>query len=274
MGVHYNRRIMRRPPAKGPNNDTSSRSPIWRELLASTRDSIPIWVGVSPFGLVFGLLGSSMELGPWGTLAMSGFVFAGSAQFIALGLLTSGTSYLAIVLTTLVVNLRHMLYGASLAPHLRSLSTGWRRFLAYGLTDESYAITITRYTRRDQLEHAHWYFLGANANMYLCWMISTALGIWLGDRVPDPAALGLDFALYATLIGLLIPHMKNLAALVVAVAAGCISLATRNLPGKLSILLTTILAASLGLAWDHLFPHRDTPDQANDQPGEIVETAT
>jgi len=220
------------------------------EILAATRDSLPIWIGVTPFGLVFGLLGQQTELGVLGTLAMSSFVFAGSAQFISLGLLQAGTAYPLIILTTLVVNLRHMLYGASLAPHIRRLRPAWQRFLAFGLTDESYALTVTRYARSDGGESGHWYFLAANANMFICWQLSTSLGILLGNWVPDPAALGLDFALSATFIGLMIPHVRDRASVVAIVVAGTVALLARNLPGRLGLLLAPLLAATAGLLWD------------------------
>ncbi|HUW10231.1 MAG TPA: AzlC family ABC transporter permease [Anaerolineae bacterium] len=223
-----------------------------QEVLAATRDSLPIWIGVTPFGLVFGLLGRQTELGVAGTLAMSAIVFAGSAQFISLGLLQAGTPYPLIILTTLVVNLRHMLYGASLAPHLQRLPAGWQRFLAFGLTDESYALTVTRYARPDGAEHRHWYFLAANANMFVCWQLSTAAGILLSNWVPDPAVLGLDFALSATFIGLMIPHVRDRSALVAIAVAGTVALLARGLPGQLGLLLAALLAATAGLLWDRV----------------------
>jgi 4-azaleucine resistance transporter AzlC len=235
------------------------------EILAATRDSLPIWIGVTPFGLVFGLLGRQTELGVLGTLAMSSFVFAGSAQFISLGLLQAGTAYPLVVLTTLVVNLRHMLYSASLAPHMRRLRPAWQRLLAFGLTDESYALTVTRYARADATETGHWYFLAANVNMFVCWQLSTALGILLGAWVPDPAALGLDFALSATFIGLMIPHVRDRAAVVTIVVAGIAALLTRDLPGRLGLLLAPLLAATAGLLWDR-FVERRLP-RSNEEEG-------
>ncbi len=232
--------------------DSRMSSGAKREVLAATRDSLPIWVGVTPVGLVFGLLSQQTELGVFGTLAMSAFVLAGSAQFIALSLLQASTAYPLIVLTTLVVNLRHLLYGASLAPHIQRLRPAWQRFLAFGLTDESYALTVTRFTRADATGSGHWYLLAANANIFTCWLLSTALGILLSGWVGDPAALRLDFALYATFIGLLIPHVRDRAAVVAMLVAGVVALLARDLPGKLGLLLAALLAASAGLLWDRL----------------------
>jgi 4-azaleucine resistance transporter AzlC len=237
-----------------------------REILAATRDSVPIWIGVTPFGLVFGLLGQQTELGVAGTLAMSSIVFAGSAQFISLGLLQAGTPYPLIVLTTLVVNLRHMLYGASLAPHIQRLRPAWKRFLAFGLTDESYALTVTRFARPDPQHSGHWYFLAANANMFACWQLSTAMGILLGGWVVDPGALGLDFALSATFIGLIIPHVRDRAAVVAMIVAGAVALLARDLPGSLGLLLAPLLAATAALAWDRASEQRRPAASAPGQP--------
>lgn len=246
-------------------------SDVRSEVLAATRDSLPIWVGVTPFGLLFGLLGRQTELSIWGTLSMSAFVFAGSAQFISVGLLQASASYPLIILTTLVVNLRHLLYGASLAPHLRQLNPAWQRLLAFGLTDESYAITITRYARGDDSPNRHWYFLAANANIFVCWLLSTTAGILLGDRLGDPAALGLDFALSATFIGLLIPHVRDRSGLAVIIVAGATALVAGGLPGKLDLLLAAVIAPSMGLLFDRLVARPRPVDATADQAREIVD---
>jgi len=99
------------------------------------KDTIPLVIGAVPFGIIFGTLSSASGLSPWGALAMSAFVFAGSAQFIALGLLAAGSSIPLIILTTFVVNLRHLLYGVSLMPHLKHLPQRWLLPLACWLTD-------------------------------------------------------------------------------------------------------------------------------------------
>lgn len=238
------------------------------DLLSGARASLPLWVGVTPYGLAFGLLGQTVGLSPAATLAMSVLVFAGSAQFIALGLLGAGASAPLIVATTLVVNLRHLLYGASLAPYLGRPSRAWQAALAFLLTDESYAVTIGRF-RSAGVAAPRAYYLGAGLVIYLDWVLSTAAGLALGSLVPDPAALGLDFALPATFIGLLVPELlasrraspessgdpsaagaaeapgrRALWVTVGAAAAGVLLLS--GLPGRLDILLAIVLAATAG----------------------------
>ncbi|MCC7352707.1 MAG: AzlC family ABC transporter permease [Anaerolineae bacterium] len=233
-----------------------------RDLARGVRDTLPLLVGVAPFGLVFGLLGRTTALGPAGTLAMSAFVFAGSAQFISLSLLGAGTAYPLIVLTTLVVNLRHALYAASLLPYVRHLSAWWRRFLAFGLTDESYAVVITHYRREmgtsagdnDPPEEAargyRRYFLAANLTMYICWQLSTAAGVLLGGSVPDPTAWGLDFALPVIFIALLAGQTWDRASVITALVSGAVALVARDMPGKLGLLLAALLATTIGWGVD------------------------
>src|SRR3990172_6826872 len=115
------------------------------EFLAGLRAELPILLGVVPFGMIYGALAVGAGLPPEAALAMSSIVFAGSAQFVATPLFSAGTPWLVILLTTLVVNLRHMLYSASVAPYTKPLRPWWKWLLAYLLTDEAYAVTIIHY---------------------------------------------------------------------------------------------------------------------------------
>lgn len=98
----------------------------FRTALLGARDTIPMLIGALPFGIIFGTLAVSSGLSAGATLAMSALVFAGSAQFIAISLIASGTGLVVILLTTLIVNLRHMLYSASMLPYVRHLPQRWR----------------------------------------------------------------------------------------------------------------------------------------------------
>ena len=119
------------------------------EFLAGVKAELPILLGVIPFGLIYGVLASGAGLPASLSLAMSSIVFAGSAQFIAAQLIGAGTPALVLILTTLVVNLRHMLYSASVAPYVKHLRPPWKWLLAYLLTDEAYAVTILHYQEAD-----------------------------------------------------------------------------------------------------------------------------
>ncbi len=217
----------------------------YQDLLSGARASLPLWLGIIPYGLAFGLLGPTVGLGARGTLAMSLLVFAGSAQFISLGLLGAGAGYPLIVLTTLVVNLRHLLYGASLAPSMRHFPAKWAALISFFLTDEAYAVIIGR---RDGANR-HFY-LGAGLAVYVGWALSTAVGLALGGFIPDATALGLDFALPATFIGLLVPQLRSRGAWVALAVSGAMVILARALPAGLDILLATIAAATAGWGVD------------------------
>src|SRR5262249_43779897 len=119
----------------------SKRTEFWNGV----KDTFPLVVGAAPFGIIFGALAVTSGISPGGALAMSAIVFAGPSQFIAAGLVAGGASILVIVLTTLVVNVRHALYAASLAPHVKHLPQRWLAPLGFWLTDESYVVVIARY---------------------------------------------------------------------------------------------------------------------------------
>ena len=144
-------------------------------LLRGARDTVPMLIGALPFGLIFGTLAVASGLSLPATLLMSALVFAGSAQFIAVSLIASGTGLVVLLLTTLIVNLRHMLYSASLMPHVRHLPQRWKIPLAFWLTDESFAVVHRHYLDpHPPKELKHWYYLGSCLAMYSNWFLCTA----------------------------------------------------------------------------------------------------
>jgi len=216
------------------------------ELLAGVRAELPILFGVIPFGLIYGVVAVSAGLPPVLAYAMSCVVFAGSAQFIGARLIGAGVPGVVIVLTTFVVNLRHMLYSASLAPHLRHLSRGWKWLLAYLLTDEAYAVTILHYDRPANLANKHWFYLGAGLTLWSCWQVSTAAGVFLGAQVP--ASWGLDFTLAVSFIGLVVTALRDRAAVAAAVAAGVTAALAHPLEYRLGLLVAALVGILVGMA--------------------------
>src|SRR5690606_20944407 len=175
------------------------------EFLNGARDTLPLILGAIPFGIIFGTLASAAGLSLWQALGMSLLVFAGSAQFIAVSLLGGGAGMVVLLLTTFVVNLRHALYSATLQPFVRHLPGRWRAPLAFWLTDETFAVVQHRYAARDESAHKHWYFFGSCLAMYTNWQLCTLIGVAFGQAVPNLATWGLDFAMLATFIGIVVP---------------------------------------------------------------------
>ncbi|WP_369958988.1 AzlC family ABC transporter permease [Pseudomonas sp. MBLB4123] len=226
-----------------------------QEFTQGARDMLPMLLGAMPFGIIFGSLAGAAGLSPWQTLGMSLLVFAGSAQFIAISLLGVGTGLAVLLLTTLVVNLRHALYSASLQPYVRHLPKRWRVPLAFWLTDEAYAVVQHRYLDADASPNKHWYFLGAALAMYLNWQLCTLVGVLFGQSVPNLAAWGLDFAMLATFIGIVVPMLRNSPQVAAALVAGAVALAFHGLPYKLGLLA----AAFSGIVVGVLLERRQAP---------------
>jgi 4-azaleucine resistance transporter AzlC len=217
------------------------------EFLAGAKDTFPLIVGAIPFGIIFGALAAASGLSFVATAAMSAFVFAGSAQFIAVGLVAAGTGWPFIVLTTFVVNLRHALYSATLAPYIKHLSQRWQVPLAFWLTDETFVVAAQRYNRADPSPHKHWYYLGSAVFMYLNWQVCTWLGLTAGQLIPNAAAWGLDFAMPVTFIGMVVPYLKNKPMLATVVVSGLVAVLAYPMPNKLGLILAAVAGIVAGI---------------------------
>lgn len=228
-----------------------------REFIAGAKATLPLIVGAIPFGIIFGTLAEPSGLSALGALAMSIIVFAGSSQFIALGLLAAGAALPVIVATTLVVNLRHLLYAANLLPKVRHLPQRWRILLAFGLTDETFAAISNRYLQQQDLSQAHWFYLGSFLAMYGNWVLCTALGVGLGKLFPDMTDWGLDFAMSVTFIGMVVPYLRNRPMWAAVIVAGAMAIATVSLPHKLGLILAALSGIAVGLSL-HLLEQRRT----------------
>jgi 4-azaleucine resistance transporter AzlC len=205
----------------------------------------PICLGYIPIGLAFGVLAQKAGLSPLHIGLMSILVFAGSAQFIAVSMLAAGASAAAIILTTFVVNLRHVLMSSSLAVHLKGERRSKLSLFAYGVTDESFAVNANRFSGGTwDLNRC----LVVNHVANLIWFISTVTGGVVGQHIP-PSAFGIDYALIAMFICLLVLQLKGRAYVWTGLLAAVLAVTLALLiPGNLYIVLSSVLAASVGAA--------------------------
>lgn len=232
--------------------DPGSDSPRRTAALAGARDTIPMIVGAIPFGLIFGTLAAQGPLAAWQGQMMSALVFAGSAQFIALGLVASHTGLLVIWLTTFVVNLRHMLYAATLLPAVSALPLRWRLALGFLLTDETFAVTVARRRQEGDEAQLHWYFLGSGVAMYLSWNSVTLVGLVFGSAFPQLQSLGLEYAIVATFVAIVVPQLGRLSHLGAAIAAGTLAWLWQGMPYRLGLLASVLVGVAVGLALSRL----------------------
>ncbi|NLC77860.1 MAG: AzlC family ABC transporter permease [Clostridia bacterium] len=218
---------------------------FWQGFVQGSKTAIPIVLGYFPLGLAFGVLAKDAGLNVWETLIMSFMVFAGAGQFIAVGLLKAGATFVTIVATTFLVNLRLFLMGMALQPKIKNWSKLRLGIIAAEITDETFVVASDHYSDHEPSWPFH---LGLNVTSHMAWVISSGLGASVGNLIQDPARFGLNFALPAMFIALLVGQIKNHTTLIVAVAAGIISLWARTvIPGNWHILLATVVAASLGV---------------------------
>jgi len=216
-------------------------------FLAGARDIFPLIVGAVPFGIIFGTLSVRAGLSLVETMALSIVVFAGSAQFIAVGLFAAGTPWQIVLLTTFVVNLRHMLYSAAVAPRTKHLSPAIKAGMAFLLTDEAFAVAAPRLSGEEYGDFTGYYF-GAALFMYVNWQICSLVGALFGNLIPGAASWGLDFAMPVTFIGMPVPYLRNLPMVAAASCAGIAALLCFPLPNKLWIVTAAAVGIAAGLA--------------------------
>lgn len=229
----------------------SSRQQKTGMLLRGARDTLPMLVGAAPFGMIFGALVATSPMLPWHGQLMSLTVYAGSSQFIAAGLVASHTGMLVIWLTTLIVNLRHMLYAATLLPHVAHLSARWRWLLGFLLTDETFAVVAGYHQRAlsaDEQRYAHWYFLGSGLAMYGNWQIWTLVGLLFGTLFPQLQNMGLDYAMVATFLAIVVPQLSRIPQLAAALAAGSFAYLLQGMPYKLGLMAAVLIGVLTGMA--------------------------
>lgn len=220
----------------------SSRS----AFAAGVRAMLPLLLGVVPFGLAYAISARAAGLSPLETQLMSLAVFAGGAQVSAVGLLAQGVGPGTLLATTFVINARHMLYGLTLAPRLRTPSgqrPGWRSWLlaAAFLTDEAFGVSLA--LGAGSLA----FLLGTELVLFVAWNLTTAVGAAALGAVPDPARLGLDLVFPLAFLALLVPNVRARRDLAVALVAGAAALVLlRWLPAGAAILLGTLAGAAVG----------------------------
>ena len=202
---------------------------FWQGTLAI----LPLSIAVVPWGLLAGSYAMDSGLSPFQSQTLSAVLYAGAAQLVATGMLKSGVGIITMLLTTFFITSRHLLYSVSMRDKISPLPTRWRLLLGFLLTDELFAICGQQSTR----QFNRWYALGAGLSFYLVWNIASLVGIIAGQYIPNLNSLGLDFAVAATFIAIVVPNTKSLPILVSVLVALVLSvlLTAYQVPGSLMI---------------------------------------
>jgi 4-azaleucine resistance transporter AzlC len=207
-------------------------------FLLGVRALLPMLLGVAPFGIIYGVVALQSGIPPLAAFLMSSLVFAGSAQFLLAQLVGAGAPALLSIGAVGLINLRHALYSASVAPVLHHLPRRWKLLLAYLLTDEAYAAAIPHLLAAPKSPMAHWILFGSGFALWAGWQLSTLAGVLIGAQLPSN--LGLDFALPLTFIAIVVPLIDSRARLIAALTAGAAAVLLVALPYK-----TGLFAAAL-----------------------------
>ena len=224
------------------------------ELSAGARAIAPVLLGAIPFGFVAGVAAIASGLTPVEGMALSILSFSGIAQLIACQLIAAQSPVIVTIAAASVVSLRHMMYSAAISPHLAHLSPRWRALLAFLMTDQSFAMTVQRFSEPGDRSNRHWHVLGSSATLYLFWQAAVAIGIVLGAQVP--ATWSLDFAVVLTFIALLVPAVRTRADLAAAIVAAGVALAAAGLPYRLALVVASIAGIAAGMAIELTRKHR------------------
>lgn len=220
--------------------------------------TLPLALGCLPFGLAYGVVAIQAGLTVAETMLMSLVVFAGASQFMAVVMIQAGAGIPLVIASTFLVNLRHLVMGLSISPYLSQATPWWQRIVAFAMTDESYITSVTHY--RDQAEEQGnpSFLLGAGAAIYLFWGTASLVGALAGHSISDPLKWGLDFAMPATFLTMLLPQIvsRRLAA-VVMVSATVATAAYVLVPGKWYIILAVVTATLTGIVLEVLAEKRE-----------------
>jgi 4-azaleucine resistance transporter AzlC len=204
-------------------------------LLAASRqrllvEGLGIAVSALAFGFVYGLSARNAGFSPLEAIAMSLIVFAGAAQFAAVGYVAGGLAWPGVILLTALLNARHLLYSAALAPRLREIPLPRRALMAHVLTDEAFALSVGHFTRIGRTDERG-YWIAAVASTWLPWNLATVVGATLGGQIPDPARFGLDVVFPAAMIGLAVGLISGRRELAAAIGGAFLAVAVSLIAG-------------------------------------------
>jgi 4-azaleucine resistance transporter AzlC len=210
--------------------------------------ALGIAVSAGGFGFVYGLAARDAGFSPIEAMAMSTFVFAGAAQFAAVGYVASGLAWPGVILLTALLNARHLLYSAALAPWLRDAPRPQRAVMAHLLTDEAFALSIVHFQRLGRADQRG-YWIAAIGSTFIPWNLATFAGVTVGAQIPDPTRLGLDVVFPAAMMGLAVGLVTGRRELVAALGGAILGVVVSLWAGPgVGVVVGGLVGPLLGMA--------------------------
>jgi 4-azaleucine resistance transporter AzlC len=226
---------------------TRRQKALLRALIKGAADILPLSLAVLPWGVLFGSLAIQRGFSWLEAQLFSAMVFGGAVQIVAIELMAVNTPLLVVLFSALVISSRHFLYGLALRERLINHPARWRMGLGFLLTDELFSVLSNKraYLTKCRL----YYALGAGGSFYLAWNMWTAIGIIAGTSLPDLTQLGLDFAIAAIFIALVVPEIKSIPILICVIMSAVSAVVFSIYQNDLAL----ISAALVGMASGFLY---------------------
>lgn len=235
----------------------------WTDFSAGMRTTTPILLGVIPFALIAGIAAVNAGMAPMQAISMSVIVVAGAAQLAAINLIDRTAPIAVIVLTALIINLRLLMYSASIAPYFHHVAAPTKWVCAYVLTDEAYAVSVTEFRKTSRRERSRtWFYGGAAVTLWLTWQAGTVVGAIVGTAIPE--GLSLEFAIPLTFIALLFPALTDRYTEITALVAGTVGVITAVLPFNLGLVTAALVGMSVGVVLEVRAGDFPTPEQPSE----------
>jgi 4-azaleucine resistance transporter AzlC len=213
-------------------------------LLKGATDILPLSLAVLPWGVLFGSLAIQRGFSWFEAQLFSAIIFGGAVQIVTVELMAENTPLLVVLFSAFVISSRHFLYGLALRERLSNQSAVWRVGLGFLLTDELFSLSGTK--KAYQTQFRLYCALGAGGSFYIAWNIWTALGIFAGTWLPDLTQLGLDFAIAATFIALVVPEIKSKSILICVMISALSSICLSIYGQELALITAAIIGMVSG----------------------------
>ncbi len=203
------------------------------------KDIAPHLLSVFPFGIIFGAIGIELGFSPLFTYATSIIIFAGASQIVFLQLLSGGAAPLIAITSVVIINSRHLLYGAVLSEYLQKISLTKKLFISYFMVDQGFAVSNQYFKKNPHEKFNYYHLLGSGITLWFCWQVSTILGIYLGSIVPNQ--LGLKFAIPLTFIAVIVNELRKFDHVIVMIVSGLAATFFFNAPYKTYIIISPVV---------------------------------
>ena len=223
------------------STDPTLNTPLRDGVIAMS----PLMIGVIPFGLVFGVAAAASSVGGAVGWSSSWIIFGGAAQIATIQLLDEGTTAVVVIATAFIIQVRHLMYSAAMAPHFREFPAAWRWGLPYLLTDQAFAVSIVRYETVTDPVYKRWFFFGTGITLWIVWQTTTGIGVLLGAQIPE--AWSLEFTIPLVFLALLIPTLKNRPAIAAATVGGTVALLGYSMPYNLGLIVGAVSGVVAGV---------------------------